>query len=120
MKRVETKSLQDAETKGLFYKAVSKGLTKLHALLTPIDVTSLLDKVILHEFTHTRVGGESFDVDGPSFLTIRYGWNRCRKLAQEGTNDLHQEPQVNADSIALCGSGMLAYLCNSWTMLTDR
>ncbi|KAJ5216528.1 uncharacterized protein N7498_002935 [Penicillium cinerascens] len=106
MKSKDTKSLKEAEAKGLFWRAISKGLSKTHMLLTPIDVTSLLDKVILHELTHTRVGGESVDVDGPSFLTVRYGWNRCRKLAQEGSSDPSRQAQVNADSIALCGSAI--------------
>lgn len=107
MKSKDTDSLRDAEAKGLFWRAVSKGLAKTHKLLTPIDVTSLLDKVILHELSHTRVGGEALDVDGPSFTSVRYGWNRCRKLAQEGSDDRERQGQVNADSIALCGSGML-------------
>ncbi|KAJ5464868.1 uncharacterized protein N7458_000554 [Penicillium daleae] len=106
MKSKDTKSLRDAEAKGLFWRAISKGLSKAHTLLTPIDVISLLDKVVLHELTHTRVAGESLDVDGPSFLTVRYGWNRCRKLAQEGSDDRNRQAQVNADSIALCGSAI--------------
>lgn len=107
MKSKDTKSLKDAEAKGLFWRAISKGLSKTHKLLTPIDVASLLDKVILHELSHTRIGGEALDVDGPSFKDVRYGWNRCRKLAQEGSDDRNRQAQVNADSIALCGSGML-------------
>lgn len=108
MKSVDTNSVKDAQFKARFWQAVSKSLSKMHTLLTPIDVDSLLDKVILHELTHTRAGGEAVDVDGPSFAKVRYGWNRCRKLAQEGSDDLDRESQVNADSIALCGSGMLA------------
>jgi hypothetical protein len=108
MKSVDTHSLKDAQPKALFWRAVSTSLSKMHTLLTPIDVDSLLDKVILHELTHTRVAGVAEDVDGSSFATVRYGWNRCRKLAQEGSDDLDRQSQVNADSIALCGSGMLA------------
>jgi hypothetical protein len=111
MKSVDTKSLKDAKTKAMFYQGVSKALSKMHTLLTPIDVDSLLDKVILHELSHTSVAGKSLDVDGPSILKIRYGWNRCRKLAQEGSDDVNRESQVNADSIALCGSGMLDFYC---------
>lgn len=108
MKSVDTNTLKDAQKKARFYETVSKALSKMHTLLTPIDVDSLLDKVILHELTHTRPGGESLDVDGPSFLKVRYGWNRCRKLAQEGDSDHKRQSQVNADTIALAGSGMLA------------
>lgn len=107
MKSVDTKSLKDAQTKAKLYQGISKALSKMHTLLTPIDVESLLDKVILHELSHTSVAGGSLDVDGPSILTIKYGWNRCRKLAQEGSDKLEREAQVNADSIALFGSGML-------------
>ncbi|KAJ5455566.1 uncharacterized protein N7458_003830 [Penicillium daleae] len=106
MKSVDTHSLKDAQPKALFWRAVSTSLSKMHTLLTPIDVDSLLDKVILHELTHTRVAGVAEDVDGPSFATVRYGWNRCRKLAQEGSDDPERESQVNADSIALCGSAI--------------
>jgi hypothetical protein len=109
MKSVDTNNLKDAQTKAKVYQKVSKALSKMHTLLTPIDVESLLDKVTLHELSHTSIAGGSLDVDGPNFLTVRYGWNRCRKLAQEGSDDLKRESQVNADSIALCGSGMLDY-----------
>jgi hypothetical protein len=109
MKWVDTKSFKDAQTKAMFYQGLSKGLSKIHTLLTPIDVDSLLDKVILHELSHTSVAGKSLDVDGPSILTVKYGWNRCRKLAQEGSGNFNRQSQVNADSIALLGSGMLDF-----------
>jgi hypothetical protein len=107
MQNVDTDTMKDAQKKAKFYEKVSQRLAKMHTLLTPIDVESLLDKVILHELTHTRPGGQAEDVDGPGFLKVRYGWNRCRKLAQEGSSDPKRQSQVNADSIALAGSGML-------------
>jgi hypothetical protein len=109
MKSVDTKDFEDAKMKAKIYQGVSSTLSKMHTLLTPIDVVSLLDKVILHELSHTRVAGESLDVDGPSILTVKYGWNRCRKLAQEGSGNFNRQSQVNADSIALLGSGMLDF-----------
>lgn len=31
---------------------------------TPVDLISLFDKVMLHELTHTRIGGATRDVGG--------------------------------------------------------
>lgn len=84
-------------------------ITKIHVLLRPIDSISLLDKVILHKLTHTRNGRNNLDVDAIGSLegwaVVKYGWHRCRELAQEGSSDKKREAQRNADSIALCGSG---------------
>lgn len=77
-------------------------------VLTPIDIESILDKVILHEMTHTIVGGESTDIDESSVLKIRYGWKRCRDLAKEGDTTKTRQGQQNADSIALAAFGKFA------------
>ncbi|PKY00046.1 hypothetical protein P168DRAFT_285561 [Aspergillus campestris IBT 28561] len=106
MQGINIKNVHKVDKKSVFWKILSKGLVKMKAVLTPMDVASLLDKVILHELTHTRNAGESDDVDGPSFKTVKYTWKRCRELAREGPDDVQRESQVNADSIALAGSAI--------------
>lgn len=119
MKQEDTKKLKDAKIKGNFWKYLSKAMVKLHVVLSPVDVASLLDKVILHELSHTRNAGKSLDVDEGSLATVRYGWKRCRELAQKGSRDHDQAAQFNADSIALCGSGMLLHLQVTWYYFMD-
>ncbi|KAI1248074.1 hypothetical protein MGN70_010323 [Eutypa lata] len=64
---------------------------------TPIDLFQLFDKVLVHELSHTRRGGELDDVGG----FFGYGWKNCRQLsAQRGDKSPHR----NADTIALFGS----------------
>ncbi|KAI1456288.1 hypothetical protein F4805DRAFT_433116 [Annulohypoxylon moriforme] len=65
---------------------------------TPIDAVLLADRVLLHELTHTKVGGDTDDV-GNFFQS--YGWKNCRKLSTvRGENGADN----NADSWALYGS----------------
>jgi hypothetical protein len=70
-------------------------------VLSTTDLESILDKVILHEMTHTVVGGTSRDIDEASFLKFRYRWKRCRNLAKEGHASRTRQGQQNADSTAL-------------------
>lgn len=107
MQGIDIKNIHNVEKKSIFYNVLSKGLTKMHAFLTPIDVRSLLDKTILHELMHTRNGGQAMDVDAEGgLLRVRYRWKRCRELALEGPDDPKREAQVNADTIALAASGI--------------
>ena len=48
---------------------------------SPVDLLSGLEKVLLHEITHTVFGGETIDVGGFS----GYGWKNCRKLSTTGS-----------------------------------
>lgn len=52
-KSVQSRELLDARYKGLFYRAVAKVMTVQSTFFTPIDMLSLLDKVVLHEMQHT-------------------------------------------------------------------
>lgn len=106
MRKDEIAGIRKLPKKSRVYDKLSTGLVKMDTLLSPIDVLSNLDKVILHELTHTRNGGESKDVDDSNLLTVRYAWKRCRKLAKEGPTQITRQAQNNADSIALAGSGM--------------
>ncbi|CAK1366980.1 unnamed protein product [Cercospora beticola] len=75
-----------------------------------IDKMRLLDQTILHELTHTLVGGRSLDVKVAGLLGSEksYGWKNCLALAKNG--GMHPEddklPRTaldNADSLALFG-----------------
>ena len=73
-------------------KATSKDWPK-----TPIDVVALLDIVLLHELTHTRIALVD-DIAYPSVLTCSYdssgpGWKECVKV---------KDPR-NAESLAFFG-----------------
>lgn len=90
---------------------------------TEIDATSVFDKVMLHELTHTRKGGNTDDVLLGGKPT--YGWKRCRELAQKGEGDpeeaafgkpVTKKPQQNADSLALFGSAV-RFITDSETRL---
>ncbi|OBT84547.1 hypothetical protein VE02_06807 [Pseudogymnoascus sp. 03VT05] len=83
---------------------------------TPIDLLSLFDKVVVHELTHTRHGGKTFDspVDvnagsGVAFSNVAYGWKNCRKIStnlpDNGGPD-YGKPMNNADSYGLFASGV--------------
>ncbi|SPO03656.1 uncharacterized protein DNG_06339 [Cephalotrichum gorgonifer] len=61
---------------------------------TPVDLFQLFDKVIVHELSHTRAGGQLDDVGGFS----GYGWKNCRRLS---TNRGDDGPHRNADTVAL-------------------
>lgn len=74
-------------------------------VLTPIVIESILDKVILHEMTHTIVWGASRNIDESSLLKIRYGWRRCRDMAKEGETSRTSHGQQNADGIAHAAFG---------------
>ncbi|KFY50577.1 hypothetical protein V496_09299 [Pseudogymnoascus sp. VKM F-4515 (FW-2607)] len=72
---------------------------------TPIDLLSLFDKVVVHELTHTRHGGKTFDspVDvnagsGVAFSNVAYG-------EQRSFTELHRLMN-NADSYGLFASGV--------------
>lgn len=59
------------QRKKRFMQGVTKILkSKKVNSLTEIDVLSLFDKVILHELTHTRPGGQTNDVSFPWHLNI--------------------------------------------------
>ncbi|KAF2231578.1 hypothetical protein EV356DRAFT_569456 [Viridothelium virens] len=61
---------------------------------------SLADKVMLHELTHTRAGGQKIDVGG---FRNAYGWKSCKKLAVTTGGDASDR---NADCYALFGSAV--------------
>jgi hypothetical protein len=86
-----------------------------------------LDKVLLHEMTHTDKGGWTTDVSlslsylyasltylqasvGRNILAQMkpaYGWSRCKDLATGGNWDTEEDknaPTNNADTLALFGS----------------
>ncbi|KAJ5155930.1 hypothetical protein N7492_008733 [Penicillium capsulatum] len=105
-KSVQSKALLDARFKGNFYRAVAKGMSIHRTFFTPIDMLSLLDKVILHEMQHTIIGGSAMDVDMHSLKLIKYGWKRCLGLAQEGDTDRYRQSQLNADTIAVAGNAI--------------
>lgn len=71
MRKDEIESALEVPRKSQFYSALSKRLVKMDTLSSPIDVMSLLDKVILHELMHTRNGGEARDVDPSTLLTVK-------------------------------------------------
>lgn len=62
-------------------------------IYTFIDLLSLWDKTMLHEFMHTKPGATKEDVKG----FIGYGWKNCKSIAVNGRG------RVNADSYALFG-----------------
>ncbi|KAK4503189.1 hypothetical protein PRZ48_006617 [Zasmidium cellare] len=70
----------------------------------PIDTVNLLDKVLLHEFTHTVAGGRTLDVNWPDneMFGKAYGWSSCKELAKSG----QVGADYNADTLALFGSGI--------------
>ncbi|SMY20775.1 unnamed protein product [Zymoseptoria tritici ST99CH_1A5] len=79
--------------------------------LAPVDAYGLLEKVILHELTHTLAGGKSDDVSlsmiqgGLPFAGVAYGWRAATNLVeQQATGD--RSPTKNADSLALFASGV--------------
>ncbi|SPO03579.1 uncharacterized protein DNG_06262 [Cephalotrichum gorgonifer] len=67
------------------------------AMYTPVDLFQLYEKVIVHELTHTRRGGQKADLDGFG----GYGWKNARKLST-GTGE--RSPSRNADSLGLFAS----------------
>ncbi|KAF2280450.1 uncharacterized protein EI97DRAFT_455340 [Westerdykella ornata] len=80
-------------------------------LFNQIDVYNVLDKVLLHELTHTWMGGELDDVKVKKFGIIprpAYGWARCKELAKTGSlvdNYFEDAPDNNAETVALFASG---------------
>ena len=77
MRKDGIESALEVPRKSQFYSVLSKRLVKMDTLRSPIDVMSLLDKVILHELMHTRSGGETRDVDPSTLFTVKYTWKRC-------------------------------------------
>ncbi|PGG99510.1 hypothetical protein AJ79_08512 [Helicocarpus griseus UAMH5409] len=62
----------------------------------PIDTVGLFDRTFLHELTHTRYAGETFD--------NAYKWKPCRDLAKKDIPGIDEKSaQRNADSIAFAG-----------------
>ncbi|QIX01858.1 hypothetical protein AMS68_007375 [Peltaster fructicola] len=91
-------------------------LTTLGWPLTPIDALTLLDKVLLHELTHTDAGGSTNDCS-PEISTLdvvnqlqyagkAYGWLRAKFLAGHAKAGHADSAQNNADSLALFASGV--------------
>ena len=99
---------------------------------TPIDAINLLDKVLLHEMTHTTAAGGLHDVrtllpvkpwdaivlthgqvkmdkDGapPPFGGLAYGWKAATALAKQNNVQIQKQPRQNSDTYALFGSGTL-------------
>ena len=95
---------------------------------TPIDAINLLDKVLLHEFTHTHACGGLHDVrfvlcirgptcpradvlqvkmdkGGAPYFGVAYGWNAATNLASQQNPSLADSPAQNSDSYALFASG---------------
>lgn len=50
------------ERKSIFYQALTQSFLKHDKVISPMDVFSLFDKVLLHELTHTRPGTQTVDV----------------------------------------------------------
>ncbi|KAF2272617.1 uncharacterized protein EI97DRAFT_461869 [Westerdykella ornata] len=79
---------------------------------TPIDAFALMDKVILHELTHTTASGGRTPAEDMS--DDPYGWKNCKKLAADflasgingGLPSVAKDPQNNADTIALMCSAI--------------
>jgi hypothetical protein len=99
---------KDLNKKARFVEYLANKAVAQDIVLSPIDLESILDKVILHEMTHTVVGGASRDIDEGNLLKVRYGWKRCRALAKEGDTSKTRMGQENADSIALAAFGKFA------------
>ncbi|GME51410.1 hypothetical protein GTA08_BOTSDO07478 [Neofusicoccum parvum] len=99
---------EDVQKKAKFFEKALPYLSKWP--FTPIDAESLLDKVILHEMTHTRAGWMSRDVPGGmNLLTARtrYGWKQCVELGKKGLPATDAKgAEKNADSIALLCSAI--------------
>ncbi|KAH7048439.1 hypothetical protein B0J12DRAFT_741170 [Macrophomina phaseolina] len=81
--------------------------------LTPFDATNLLDKVMLHELTHTIAGGETEDVSDGFELDLpfraAYGWKDAKRLAKMKQGPPRKETERadnNADTLALFGSAI--------------
>jgi hypothetical protein len=95
---------------------------------TPIDAINLLDKVLLHEFTHTDACGRLRDVraisynchstsrhadglkvpmakGGAPIFGVAYGWNAATTLAKQENVAVDDMPVRNSDSFALFASG---------------
>jgi hypothetical protein len=105
----------DLKTKSLLATAAIKPMTKLWPF-TPIDAITLLDKVLVHEFTHTRACGQRSDVraiffdtrfdvhrsdilkvsmakGGAPHFKLAYGWKAATKLAKKGTGYAANDPK---------------------------
>ncbi|KAF2722593.1 hypothetical protein K431DRAFT_311582 [Polychaeton citri CBS 116435] len=99
----------DLRTKSLLATAVIPAVTKGWPF-TPIDAINLLDKVLLHEFTHTHACGGLRDVvmakGGAPFFGVAYGWNAATTLARQDNAGLDNTPARNSDSYALFASGV--------------
>lgn len=100
---------KDVSNKAYYIEKLANVLVDYDIILTPIDIESILDKLIFHEMTHTSLAGFSKDIDEGSLLKVRYGWKRCRALAKEGDTSMTRQGQHNADSIALAGFGKFAF-----------
>lgn len=57
--------MHKARPKGQFWNTAAKAMSKYKVTLSPIDLYPMMDKVILHELTHTRAGGNTADVSNP-------------------------------------------------------
>ncbi|KAI0886491.1 uncharacterized protein GGS22DRAFT_186563 [Annulohypoxylon maeteangense] len=80
---------------------------------TPIDATQLAEKVLLHELTHTEIGGDTEDVGG---FFKAYGWKNCRTLSRTRGDEGGDK---NADTWALYGSVSLLIQEQEKTVDTD-
>ncbi|KAI9874141.1 MAG: hypothetical protein M1830_010145 [Pleopsidium flavum] len=109
--------------KGLSAKALDHIVTA--AVLTPIDLFSLFDKVIIHEvselaavilpLTHTRSGGQTVDVrmdphGSGKYPNLAYGFKHCKTISDrrfmvDGIG-LEETPHYNADTFAIFASGV--------------
>jgi hypothetical protein len=98
------------DKKGKYVEKIANKMVEHDFVLSPIDIESVLDKLILHEMQHTKVANLAVDMDESSVKKIKYGWKRCRALAKEGDISQLRRPDTNADSIALAGFGTVASL----------
>ncbi|KAI9673620.1 MAG: hypothetical protein M1817_002257 [Caeruleum heppii] len=82
---------------------------------TPVDLFSLFDKVIIHELTHTRSAGQTWDSlmdpNGKYELdNLAYGFKNCHAIRDrrtgEGDFEDSELPQNNADTYAIFASGV--------------
>lgn len=124
-----------------FRAAGAKTFQKLitNVWFAPIDAVSALDKLILHEMTHTMVCADTAQDDvvdvsacllvdydqyvnliqiamaegGAPGFGVAYGWKAANTLAQQYTShqDENRHPIHNADSYALLASGKSPTLC---------
>ncbi|KAI9680653.1 MAG: hypothetical protein M1817_004093 [Caeruleum heppii] len=100
--------------KGLSAKALDEPV-RIILGYTKMDIYSLFDKVIIHELTHTRSGGETWDSlmdpnGGEGLKNTAYGFKNCKEIrarhAVVGDSVLPNTPQNNADTFALFASGV--------------